>query len=322
MLSIPPESKLVLIESRRETYNCEEIFAFNSVRKPHMSHSDSIAVVGAGTMGAGIALVGATSGLKSIQIDISEDALDKARALHAKTLARNVQKERMTQAEADAASARIEYANSLDAAAGASFAIEAASERLDLKKSIFADLRSRLSGDAILATNTSSISITEIATAVPGAEARVIGMHFFNPVPVMKLVEVIRGLATSDDTLDATLRLAESMGKSPVPANDRAGFVSNRVLMPLINEAFFAWMEGVAEPENIDEIMKLGCAHPMGPLRLADFIGLDVCHDIMMVLYRELGDSKFFPCPLLRQLVIAGRLGDKTGHGVYNYSKG
>ena len=287
-----------------------------------MSHSDSIAVVGAGTMGAGIALVGATSGLKSIQIDVCEEALGKARALHAKTLARNVQKERMTQAEAAAAATRIEYADSLDAAAGATFAIEAASERLDLKKSIFADLRSRLSEDAILATNTSSISITEIATAVPGAEDRVIGMHFFNPVPVMKLVEVIRGLATSDATLDATLRLAESMGKTPVPANDRAGFVSNRVLMPLINEAFFAWMEGVAEPKHIDEIMKLGCAHPMGPLRLADFIGLDVCHDIMMVLYRELGDSKFFPCPLLRQLVTAGRLGDKTGHGVYNHSEG
>ncbi len=287
-----------------------------------MSHPNSIAVVGAGTMGAGIALVGATSGMQSVQIDVSDAALDKARALHAKTLARNVQKERMTQAEADAAAERIEYANALDAVAGASFAIEAASERLDLKKSIFADLRSRMSEDVILATNTSSISITEIATAVPGAEDRVIGMHFFNPVPVMKLVEVIRGLATSDATLDATLRLAESMGKSPVPANDRAGFVSNRVLMPLINEAFFAWMEGVAEPEHIDEIMKLGCAHPMGPLRLADFIGLDVCHDIMMVLYRELGDSKFFPCPLLRQLVTAGRLGDKTGHGVYNHSEG
>ena len=209
-----------------------------------MSHPNSIAVVGAGTMGAGIALVGATSGMKSVQIDVSDAALDKARALHAKTLARNVQKERMTQAEADAAAARIEYANALDAVAGASFAIEAASERLDLKRSIFADLRSRLSEDAILATNTSSISITEIATAVPGAEDRVIGMHFFNPVPVMKLVEVIRGLATSDATLDATLRLAESMGKTPVPANDRAGFVSNRVLMPLINEAFLLGWKG------------------------------------------------------------------------------
>ncbi len=284
-----------------------------------MSHSNSIAVVGAGTMGAGIALVGATSGMKSVQIDVSDAALDKARALHAKTLARNVQKERMTQAEADAAAAKIEYANALDAVAGASFAIEAASERLDLKKSIFADLRSRLSEDAILATNTSSISITEIATAVPGAEDRVIGMHFFNPVPVMKLVEVITGLQTSEDTAHRTIALAEGMGKTPILANDRAGFVSNRVLMPMINEAFYAWMDGVAEPEAIDGIMKLGCAFPMGPLRLADFIGLDVCHHIMMVLYNELGDQKYFPCPRLRQLVNAGRLGDKTGHGVYEH---
>jgi len=150
----------------------------------------------------------------------------------------------------------------------------------------------------------------------------VIGMHFFNPVPVMKLVEVIRGLATSDETVDRTLALAKVMGKTPVPANDRAGFVSNRVLMPLINEAFHAWMEGVAKPEDIDQIMVLGCNFPMGPLRLADFIGLDVCHDIMMVLHRELGDPKFFPCPMLRQLVTAGRLGNKTGRGVFEYPQG
>ena len=146
-------------------------------------------------------------------------------------------------------------------------------------------------------------------------------MHFFNPVPVMKLVEVIKGLATSEATVERTIALAKAMGKTPIPANDRAGFVSNRVLMPLINEAFFAWMEGVAKPEDIDEIMKLGCNFPMGPLRLADFIGLDVCHDIMMVLHRELGDTKFFPCPLLRQLVTAGRLGDKSGRGVYEHGK-
>ena len=145
-------------------------------------------------------------------------------------------------------------------------------------------------------------------------------MHFFNPVPVMKLVEVIKGLATSEQTMQRTIELAKRMGKTPVPANDRAGFVSNRVLMPMINEAFYAWMEGVAEPEHIDEIMKLGCNFPMGPLRLADFIGLDVCHDIMMVLYRELGDQKYFPCPMLRQLVTAGRLGNKTGIGVFDYS--
>ena len=173
--------------------------------------------------------------------------------------------------------------------------------------------------DAILATNTSSISITDIAAVAGDRADKVIGMHFFNPVPVMKLVEVIKGLQTSEETTNRTIALAESMGKTPIPANDRAGFVSNRVLMPMINEAFYAWMEGVAEPTAIDDIMKLGCNFPMGPLQLADFIGLDVCHDIMMVLHRELGQDKYFPCPLLRQLVIAGRMGRKTGHGVYEY---
>jgi 3-hydroxybutyryl-CoA dehydrogenase len=172
---------------------------------------------------------------------------------------------------------------------------------------------------AVLATNTSSISITDIAAAMGADAGRVIGMHFFNPVPVMALVEVIKGLATTAETTQRTVDLAKALGKTPVPANDRAGFVSNRVLMPMINEAFHAWMEGVAGPEEIDQIMKLGCNFPMGPLRLADFIGLDVCHDIMMVLHRELGNPKFFPCPLLRQLVLAGRLGDKTGRGVYEY---
>jgi 3-hydroxybutyryl-CoA dehydrogenase len=173
----------------------------------------------------------------------------------------------------------------------------------------------------VLATNTSSISITDLASAVGADAHRVIGMHFFNPVPVMALVEVIKGIATSEETTQRTIDLAKAMGKTPVPANDRAGFVSNRVLMPMINEAFHAWMGGVAKPEDIDQIMKLGCNFPMGPLRLADFIGLDVCHDIMMVLHRELGDPKFFPCPLLRQLVQAGRLGDKTGRGVFEYPK-
>ena len=174
----------------------------------------------------------------------------------------------------------------------------------------------------ICVENTSSISITDIATAVrPDNASRVIGMHFFNPVPIMKLVEVIKGITTSEETTARTLALAEQMGKTPVPANDRAGFVSNRVLMPMINEAFHAWNDNVAEPEDIDAIMKLGCNFPMGPLRLADFIGLDVCHDIMMVLYRELGDQKYFPSPKLRQLVTAQRFGNKTGHGVFDYSK-
>ena len=271
-------------------------------------------------MGSGIALTAAINGLKSFQIDVSEDQLDRAKKSHEKILARNVEKERMTQDEADAAANRITYTTQMADAKDADFAVEAATENADLKKTIFQEMASTFDANTILATNTSSISITDIAASIGDAAPRVIGMHFFNPVPVMKLVEVINGLATSKDTTNRTLELAKTMGKTPVPANDRAGFVSNRVLMPMINEAFYAWMEGVAEPEHIDEIMKLGMAHPMGPLRLADFIGLDVCVDIMMVLYNELGNQKYFPCPKLRQLVAAGRLGNKSGIGVYDYS--
>jgi 3-hydroxybutyryl-CoA dehydrogenase len=279
----------------------------------------SLAVIGAGTMGSGITLVGATSGIDAIQIDVSTDQLDRARAYHAKVLSRNVEKGRMTESDKDAALARITYVDDMAKAASADWAVEAATENPEVKEKIFAQMASNFSSDTVLATNTSSISITQIATATGDAADRVVGMHFFNPVPIMKLVEVIKGLATSDATVERTITLAERMGKTPILANDRAGFVSNRVLMPMINEAFFAWMEGVAEPDAIDHIMTLGCNFPMGPLRLADFIGLDVCHDIMMVLYRELGDQKFFPCPLLRQLVTAGRLGDKTGHGVFEH---
>ena len=287
-----------------------------------MSHEvNSIAVIGAGTMGSGIALIAATSGIDAFQVDVSTDQLDRAKAYHAKVLGRNVQKERMTQAEMDAALARISYVGDMADARMADWAVEAATENPEVKAKIFQSMRATFPEHAVLATNTSSISITQIATATEDAADRVVGMHFFNPVPVMKLVEVIKGLATSDETVARTVALAERMGKTAIPANDRAGFVSNRVLMPMINEAFLAWMEGVAEPEAIDEIMKLGCNFPMGPLRLADFIGLDVCHDIMMVLYRELGDQKYFPCPLLRQLVTAGRLGDKSGHGVYDHSR-
>ncbi len=287
-----------------------------------MSHEvNSIAVIGAGTMGSGIALIAATSGIDAFQVDVSTDQLDRAKAYHAKVLGRNVQKERMTQAEMDAALARISYVGDMADAKVADWAVEAATENPEVKAKIFQSMRATFPEHAVLATNTSSISITRIATATGDAADRVVGMHFFNPVPVMKLVEVIKGLATSDETVARTVALAERMGKTPIPANDRAGFVSNRVLMPMINEAFLAWMEGVAEPEAIDDIMKLGCNFPMGPLRLADFIGLDVCHDIMMVLYRELGDQKYFPCPLLRQLVTAGRLGDKSGHGVYDHSR-
>lgn len=279
----------------------------------------SIAVIGSGTMGAGIALVAANAGLRAYQVDVAEDRLDVARRGHARLLARSVEKGRATQEQADAAAARISYHVAIEETAEADWAVEAASENIDLKKRIFGSMVATYRPEVVLATNTSSISITEIATAAGDRADRVIGMHFFNPVPVMKLVEVIRGLATSEATTQATIALAERLGKTAVPANDRAGFVSNRVLMPMINEAFHAWMEGVAEPEHVDEIMKLGCNFPMGPLRLADFIGLDVCHDIMMVLHRELGAEKYFPCPLLRQLVTAGRLGDKTGHGVFRH---
>lgn len=279
----------------------------------------SIAVIGAGTMGSGISLVAATSGIDAFQVDVSTDQLDRARKYHDKVLSRNVEKGRMTEEEKVAALGRITYCGDMAEAKTADWAVEAATENPDIKAKIFVAMKETFPSHAVLATNTSSISITQIATATGDAADRVVGMHFFNPVPVMKLVEVIKGLATSEETVARTIALAERMGKTPIPANDRAGFVSNRVLMPLINEAFCAWMEGVAEPEAIDEIMKLGCNFPMGPLRLADFIGLDVCHDIMMVLYRELGDQKFFPCPLLRQLVTAGRLGDKTGHGVYEH---
>ncbi|MFO0875102.1 MAG: 3-hydroxyacyl-CoA dehydrogenase NAD-binding domain-containing protein [Phycisphaerales bacterium] len=284
-----------------------------------MSLPTSIAVIGAGTMGSGIALVAAKSGVSAWQIDVSAEQLDKAKSYHRKTLDRDVEKQRMTREQADAALARIAYVRSIDDAERAEFAIEAAVENVEIKRRIFVQMKEALAPTTILATNTSSISITDLARSVGDAAERVIGMHFFNPVPVMKLVEVIKGLATSEATTATTIALATALGKTAIPANDRAGFVSNRVLMPMINEAFHAWMEGVAEPANIDEIMKLGCNLPMGPLRLADFIGLDVCHDIMMVLYRELGDQKYFPCPKLRQLVQAGRLGDKSGQGVFGY---
>ena len=247
------------------------------------------AVIGAGTMGSGIAFVAATAGIEAFQVDVKQEQLDRAKAYHKKTAERAVEKKRMSQADADAALAKIHYVTAMDQAKGAQWVIEAATENVELKKKIFREMQAHFPAPAILSSNTSSISITDIAAAVGADAARVIGMHFFNPVPVMALVEVIKG------------------------------FVSNRVLMPMINEAFYSWMEGVAKPEDIDQIMKLGCNFPMGPLRLADFIGLDVCHDIMMVMHRELGNPKFFPCPLLRQLVTAGRLGDKSGRGVFEY---
>tara|TARA_R110002096_G_scaffold435816_4_gene663196 strand:+ start:6753 stop:7661 length:909 start_codon:yes stop_codon:yes gene_type:complete len=281
----------------------------------------TLGIIGSGQMGGGIAQIGAVSGFDTVVYDLSPEALKKCEALHNKLLARAVEKERMTQDEMDAAKSRITYASNMDALAPSDIVIEAVVENVEVKKKIFADLAPRFTSNQILATNTSSISITEIATSVGDAADRFIGMHFFNPVPVMKLVEVINGLATSQDTTDRVLSLSSAMGKVAVPANDRAGFVSNRILMPMINEAFYTWMEGVAEPEHIDEIMKLGMAHPMGPLRLADFIGLDTCEHIMEVLADGLNNPRYRACPLLKQLVTAGRLGNKTGHGVFDYSK-
>ncbi|MCH2139111.1 MAG: 3-hydroxyacyl-CoA dehydrogenase NAD-binding domain-containing protein [Phycisphaerales bacterium] len=286
-----------------------------------MSEVNVITVIGAGTMGSGITITAAMAGIEVCQVDVSEEQLDRASAYHTKIVGRNVEKDRMTQDEADAALARITYSTTHDRAEDSAFAIEAATENESLKKKIFAEMVSTYGDDCVLATNTSSISITDIAAAVPGAEARVIGMHFFNPVPVMKLVEVIVSTHTTDDVKAATIALSERMGKTPIAANDFPGFVSNRVLMPMINEAFHAWNDGVAEPEAIDGIMKLGCAFPMGPLRLADLIGLDVCRDIMLVLHEGLGHpDKYQPCEKLVALVEAGHLGNKTGRGVYDYS--
>ncbi len=280
-----------------------------------------IGVIGAGQMGGGIAQVAAVSGFSTTVFDAFPGAVDKCKALHAKLLAKAVEKGKMTQADADAAQRRLTYSQSLDNLAGSDILIEAVVEDIAVKKDLFKKAAGLLGKNGILASNTSSISITDLATAVPELAGRFIGMHFFNPVPVMKLVEVIKGLATGEETTARTIALAEAMGKTAVPANDRPGFVSNRVLMPMINEAFYAWMEGVAEPAHLDEIMKLGCAHPMGPLRLADFIGLDTCVHIMEVLAEGLNNPRYRACPLLKQLVTAGRLGDKTGRGVFDYSQ-
>ena len=285
--------------------------------------AQKIAVIGGGTMGSGIALTASTHAIQAAVIDINDTQLARAKQYHEKQVARLIEKERMTTSEGEDALANISYVSSMEETRDADWAVEAATENTDIKKAIFVQMVDTFGDDVVLATNTSSISITDLASAVPSASHRIIGMHFFNPVPIMKLVEVIRGEETSEETTEATLALAIKMGKTPVPANDRAGFVSNRVLMPMINEAFHAWSEGVAQPEDIDAIMKLGCAFPMGPLRLADYIGLDVCKDIMMVMYNGLDENpKYLPNTKLIELVEAGYLGDKSGRGVYKYGKG
>jgi 3-hydroxybutyryl-CoA dehydrogenase len=281
----------------------------------------TIAIIGAGQMGGGIAQVAAASGFKVLLCDAFASALGKCQDMHRKRYASLVEKQKMTQEEMNAAISRIQYVSDMEAIKGAGVVIEAIVEDATVKKQLFVKLAQMFTHQEILASNTSSISITELAAAAGAAAPRVVGMHFFNPVPVMKLVEVIKGLQTAPDTTERVLVLARQMGKTPIPANDRPGFVSNRVLMPMINEAFYAWMEGVAEPENLDDIMKLGCNIPMGPLELADFIGLDTCVNIMNVLAEGLSGERYRPCPLLRQLVAAGRLGVKAQHGVYQYPR-
>ena len=280
----------------------------------------TVGVVGSGTMGSGIAQVAAAAGHPVLLVDRSEEFLKKALATLDKNLQRGIDKGTLTQADKAAVLGRIATGETLDRLSNADFVIEAVNEDLDLKRGIFMDLDRICRPGVILATNTSSISITRIA-AVTRRPEQVIGMHFMNPVPVMKLVEAIRGHATSEETWQSVRKLSEKWGKIPVEVQDYPGFVSNRVLMPMINEAICALHEGVASREAIDAVMKLGMNHPMGPLTLADFIGLDTCLAILQVLHEGFGDPKYRPCPLLRKMVDAGHLGRKSGRGFYDYER-
>jgi 3-hydroxybutyryl-CoA dehydrogenase len=280
--------------------------------------AQAIGVIGAGTMGNGIAHVFAKSGFAVMLCEVNEQALDRGLQTIRRNMDREVARGKLEEAEQVAAFARIRGVLSRQELAGCDLIVEAATERFEIKREIFRELDALTPPATILASNTSSISITRLA-AQTGRTDRVIGMHFFNPVPVMQLVEVIRGLQTSKETFERVKAMAESLGKVPVEVNDAAGFVSNRVLMPMLNEAMFAVMEGVATAEAVDQVFKLGMAHPMGPLTLADFIGLDVCLDIMRVLEEGIGDPKYRPCPLLVRMVDAGWLGRKSGRGFYSY---
>jgi 3-hydroxybutyryl-CoA dehydrogenase len=278
-----------------------------------------VGVIGAGAMGHGIAQVLLRHGYRVALSDASASFLAKGKERIEKGLARDVEKGRLTAEQRDQSLARIETSVSLDAVAAADLIIEAITENFEAKAKVWRELDERARPEAVFASNTSSISITRLA-AVTRRPAQFLGLHFFNPVPVMKLVELVPGLETSPETVDVAEKLATSLEKTPVRVNDFPGFVSNRVLMPMINEAVYAVMEGVAEPQALDTVMKLGMNHPMGPLELADFIGLDVCLDIMKVLYEGFCDSKYRPCPLLEKMVAAGRLGRKSGRGFYDYS--
>ena len=283
-----------------------------------MSSIKTVGIVGAGTMGNGIAQACAVSGIRAVMVDISEAAVQKGLATIASSLERLLKKDKISAADRDAALALVQGSTNYDDLKGADLVIEAATENLDLKLRILRQLDGLLPAGTLIASNTSSISITQLAAVTSRAE-RFIGMHFFNPVPMMALVEIIRGLQTSDATHDAVRELALKLGKTPVSVRNAPGFVVNRILVPMINEAFFVLADGVASAEDIDAGMKLGCNHPIGPLALADMVGLDTCLAIMNVYFDEFKDSKYRASPLLKEMVAAGRLGRKSGHGVYAY---